>query len=152
MRLMLMLCSASMMGAQDVGWHVDVMAREQAQIQAVMDTASAEPSLCLGVDVEPATKRILVWQVLAATKIGTRHTRNMTMFQCPAGTAPAHGHFLERGHVDGPTDYDRLALRSYRGKANRPPAALIIVADRKRNLRYRAYGIDGSAAGVENRW
>ena len=126
--------------AQNSMWHVDVMPAIDSEIHQVMDTATVEPAMCLGVDVDTATYRIVVWQMLPATEIGKRQTRDMTTFGCPQGAAMAHGHFLARGHEDGPSDVDLQAIKNLPSNV-RPPVAIIIVANRMRDIHYVPYDV-----------
>lgn len=125
--------------AQAQTWTVDVMPAVDSSIAMVMDSASAEPAFCLGVDVDSTAHHVLVWQELPATIVHGRQTRDMVQFACPAGAAIAHGHFLVHDEVDGPSDTDLRVLQSLHG-ADRPPVAIIVAQARDReSIHFIAY-------------
>lgn len=133
----ILVLSAPALAAQT--WTVDVIPAVDSTVRATMDTAHAEPAFCVGADVDEAAHRITVWQALPAQVIG-RQTRDMVQFACPAGAALAHGHFLTHDEVDGPSDVDLAALRALPAR-ERPPVALIVVADVRGDVHYVPYGV-----------
>lgn len=97
-----------------------------------VDTASTEGAWCLEAERDEDSRTLTVMSLLLPEV--HYNTRDSVSFTCPKGSVIAHRHFLDLGHVDGPSSHDRLVARQLR------TMGVVIVVDRGRETaRYVAY-------------
>lgn len=128
--------SARMPRRRDEDWTVETLfAGLDSLLLAGIDTATTEGGWCLELERNDSAGVLRIMSVVPPTSTEYSHA-DSTRFECPPGGIPAHRHFLDRSHDNGPSAHDRATARRLR-----LPGVVVVVSPDRRSARYVPYGV-----------